>query len=73
MDWISHQRGQLRGKVSVRRGGKSRAGDERARLQMSLELEFAAMRVVLRKVKGDFFMNIDAEAEVPDKLFTQYL
>lgn len=53
---LSHPRGQLRVQVSVRRGSESKVGhgqDERVELQMVLELEFAAMRVFERNLRGD--------------------
>ena len=57
----SHQPEQLNGLVSVYRGVKSRAEygeDERVEIQMSLELEFAAMRVNLRNLTGDILMDM---------------
>ena len=58
-----HRPEQLSGQVSVCRGVKSRAEqkhgeDRRVEIQMSLELGFAAMRVVLRSLTGNIPMDM---------------
>lgn len=58
-----HRPEQLSGQVSVCRGVKSRGEqkhgeDKRVEIQMSLELGFAAMRVVFRSLTGDILMDM---------------
>lgn len=60
---IFHRREQLSGHVSVCRGGKSRTEyeeDEGVEIQISFELGFAAMRVVLRSLIGIILMEMPA-------------
>ena len=57
---LFHRRGQLRRQVSVSGWlkGMIERGEERVEIQISLELEFTAMRVFMKYLRRDFLMDM---------------